>query len=71
MIMIMPVFIIIVLVILTWVFWLWLGMPEVRTSRAAILSTAIPPTLLAIAAVVFAVLNTEALGEGSIINIFW
>ena len=35
------------------------------------LSTAISSTLLAIAAVVFAVLNTEALGEGPIINIFW
>jgi hypothetical protein len=60
-----------VIAVLAWVIWLLLGMLEVRTSRAAILSTAIPPTLLAIAAVVFALLNKEALGEGPIINIFW
>jgi hypothetical protein len=54
-----------------WLLWLLLGMMEVRTSRAALLSTAIPPTLLAIAALVFALLNKEALGEGPTINIFW
>ena len=61
----------IIVAILAWPIWLLLGMMEVRTSRAAILSTAIPPTLLAIAAVVFALLNKEALGEGPTINIFW
>ena len=38
--------------ILAWMLWLWLGKRMVRTSRAAILATAIPPPLLAIASVV-------------------
>ena len=35
--------------ILAWILWLWLGKRMVRTSRAAILATAIPQALLAIA----------------------
>ena len=38
--------------ILAWILWLWLRKRMVRTSRAAILATAIPPPLLAIASVV-------------------
>ena len=38
--------------ILAWILWLWLGKRMVRTSRAAILATAIPPPLLAIASAV-------------------
>lgn len=40
-----------------WVLWLWLGKRKVRTSGAAILATAIPPTLLAITAVVLGILR--------------
>ena len=47
--MLFPIFIVIVIAILAWVLWLLLGMMEVRTSRPAILSTAIPQALLAIA----------------------
>ena len=35
--------------VLAWVLWLWLGKRTVRTNRAAILATAIPQALLAIA----------------------
>lgn len=35
--------------VLAWVLWLWLGQRVVRTSRVAILATAIPQSLLAIA----------------------
>ena len=42
-------FIVVVIAILAWPLWLWLGMMEVRTSRAAILATAIPQALMAIA----------------------
>ena len=59
------------IVAFAWFIFLLLLMMDVRTSGAAILSTAIPPTLMAIAAVVFALLNKEALGEGPTINIFW
>ena len=48
MVLIFPLF----LPILAWILWLWLGKRNVRTSRAAILATAIPPPLLAIASVV-------------------
>ena len=54
-------FIIPPIVILAWVIWLWLGKRMVRPRRAAILATAIPPTLLAIAIFIYALLNTEAL----------
>ena len=43
--------------ILAWVLWLWLGKRMVRPHRTAILATAIPPTLLAIAAVVLLLLD--------------
>ncbi len=56
----MPI-IIVFIGILAWVLWLWLGKRMVRPHRTAILATAIPPTLLAIAAVIFTMLNTEAL----------
>ena len=36
-------------VVLAWVLWLWLGKRRVRTSKAAILATAIPQALLATA----------------------
>ena len=39
--------------VLAWVLWLWLGKRMVKPRRAAILATAIPPSLLAIAAVGF------------------
>ena len=48
---------------LAWVLWLWLGKRMVRPRRIAILATAILPTLLAIATVVFGLLNKEALAE--------
>lgn len=57
---------------LAWVLWLWLGKRMVRPHRVAILATAILPTLLAIATVVFGLLNKEALAEeteGLIANI--
>jgi len=38
--------------VLAWVLWLWLGKRIVRNSRAAILATAIPAPLLAIASAV-------------------
>ena len=72
-----PIFIGIILVILAWVLWLWLGKRMVRPHRTAILATAIPPTLLAIAAVVYVVytlLNIEGLRkvEGyTIADICW
>ena len=69
----MPIYIIF-LGILAWVLWLWLGKRMVRTRRAAILATAIPPTLLSIAAVVYVLLNQEALrkAEGyTIADICW
>jgi uncharacterized membrane protein YozB (DUF420 family) len=37
---------------LVWALGIWLGKRKVRTHRAAILATAIPPTLLLIAALV-------------------
>ncbi len=44
--------------ILVWVLWLWLGRKAgVWTNRAAVLATAIPPTLLEMAFFVYAVLN--------------
>ena len=43
--------------VLAWVLWLWLGKRMVRPRRAAILATAIPPSLLAIAAVVLILLD--------------
>ena len=46
--------------ILAWVLWLWLGKRMVRPRRAAILATAILPTLLAIAVVVFPLLDKAA-----------
>jgi len=66
--------IIIFIVILAWVLWLWLGKRMVRPHRTAILATAIPPTLLAIATVVYTLLNQEALrkAEGyTIADICW
>ena len=45
------------IIILPWVLWLWLGKRMVRTSRAAILATAIPLTLLTIAFVVLYLLT--------------
>ena len=48
---------IIFFLILAWVLWLWLGKRIVRTSRAAILVTAIPQALLAIAFVVLYLLT--------------
>ena len=48
---------IILIGILAWVLWLWLGKRMVRPRRAAILATAIPPTLLAIASVVLILLD--------------
>ena len=57
-----------ILVSLAWVLWIWLGKKKVRPHRTAILATAIPPTLLAIATVVLALLNIcprfEGLPEG-------
>jgi len=38
--------------VLAWILWLWLGKRGVRTSSAAILATAIPAPLLAIASAV-------------------
>ena len=70
----MPITFIFIGIVLAWVLWLWVGKRIVRTSRAALLATAIPPTLLAIAAVVFALLSTEALrkAEGyTIPHILW
>ncbi len=43
--------------VLAWVLWLWLGKRMVKPRRAAILATAIPPSLLAIAAVVLTLLD--------------
>ena len=43
-------------VVLAWVLWLWLGKRRVRTSKAAILVTAIPQALLATAFFVLYVL---------------
>ena len=48
MVLIFPLF----LPILAWILWLWLRKSMVRTSRAAILATAIPAPLLEIASVV-------------------
>ena len=48
-IMLLLIYLIIFYLILAWVLWLWLGKRVVRTSRAAILATAIPQALLAIA----------------------
>ena len=42
----------VILGILAWVLWLWLGKRKVRTSRAAILATAIPQSLLVITFIV-------------------
>jgi len=53
-------FLIFLVGILAWVLWLWLGKRMVRPRRAAILATAILPTLLAIAAVVFPLLDKAA-----------
>jgi len=50
---IIPVFV----AIAVWVLWLLLGKRMVRPHRFAILATAIPPTLLAIAAVVLILLD--------------
>ena len=66
--------IIVFLAIVVWVLWLWRGKRMVRPRRAAILATAIPPTLPAIATVVYALLNQEALrkAEGyTIADICW
>ena len=58
----MPIYIILLVIFLVaWVLWLWLGKRMVRPRRAAILATAIPPTLLAIATIVYVLLNQEAL----------
>ena len=38
--------------VLAWIFWLWLGKRVVRTSRAALLATAVLPPLLVIASVI-------------------
>lgn len=56
-------YLIIPIVILAWVLWLWLGQRMVRPHRTAILATAIPPTLLIIAAAAYAQPNIEALRE--------
>ena len=47
----------IILGVLAWVLWLWLGKRKVRTSRVAILATAIPQALLVIAFVVLYLLT--------------
>ena len=58
----MPVYIIVLVIFLVvWVLWLWLGKKMVRPHRTTILAAAIPPALLAIAAVVYIMLNQEAL----------
>ena len=38
--------------VLAWILWLWLGKRMVETNRTAIMATAIPPPLLAIASFV-------------------
>ncbi len=53
-------FLIFLVGIVAWVLWLWLGKRMVRPRRAVILATAILPTLLAIAAVVFPLLDKAA-----------
>ena len=50
-------FLLIIFGILVWVLWLWLGKGRVRTHRAAMLATAIPQALLAIAFVVLYLLT--------------
>ena len=50
-------FYVIILVPIVWVLWLWLGKRKVRIHRIAILTTAIPPSLLAIVTVVFGLLS--------------
>lgn len=52
-------FLIFLVGVVAWVLWLWLGKRMVRPRRAAILATAILPTLLAIAAVVFGLGNPD------------
>jgi len=59
--------ILITFLILAWVLWLWLGKRRVRTHRAAILATAIPQALLAIA---FFVLYLLTLGGADLFNIW-
>ncbi len=52
-------FLIFLVGIVAWVLWLWLGKRMVRPHRAAILDTAILPTLLALATVVFGLGNPD------------
>jgi len=61
---------IIILGVLAWVLWLWLGKRMVRTSRAAILATAIPLTLLVIAFVVLYLLTLGGAERGALLNIW-
>ncbi len=57
--------------VLAWVLWLWLGKRMVKPRRAAILATAIPPSLLAIAVVVLVLLDPTLVEPegGNIANI--
>jgi len=70
--------IIIPICVLAWVLWLWLGRRMVKPHRTAILATAIPLTLLAIATVVSGLLNPALLvepvfidGPYSVVDICW
>ena len=56
-------FILLSLGILAWVLWLLLGKKMVTPHRVAILATAILPTLLAIATLIFGLLNKEAFAQ--------
>ncbi len=65
-------FVLLLLGTLAWVLWLWHGKRTVKPHKVAILATAILPTLLAIATVIFGLLNKEALAtetEGLIVDI--
>jgi hypothetical protein len=61
---------IIFFLILAWVLWLWLGKRIVRTSRAAILVTAIPQALLAIAFVVLYLLTLGSANRWALSDIW-
>jgi len=55
---------------LAWVLWLWLGKRMVRTSRAAILATAIPQALLVIAFVVLYLLILGGADRWALLDIW-
>ncbi|MFC1894227.1 hypothetical protein ACFLYR_09505 [Chloroflexota bacterium] len=66
----MPRWYIIILVLLACLLWPWLVKRWVRPHRAAILATAIPPTLLAIAFVVLYLLTLGGADKEALSNIW-